>query len=248
MKLKEKVAIIMGSSRGIGRRIAEVFADNGAKIVINYLHSDDAAHEASRAISARTGTDPLVIKADISIATQVNDLVARTVDQFGRVDILVNNAGITIRGSLSEITEEKWDQVLNVNLKGPFLCSKAVADIMLRQQRGNIINIASIRGITGSSSSLHYAVSKAGVIVMTKSLAMELAPYIRVNAIAPGYTYTDLHASLDEAGVRKIESTIPLRRFGSVDDIAATALFLASEESSYITGETIVVAGGLVMR
>lgn len=246
--LENRTAIITGASRGIGRRIAQLFADNGANIVINYFQSDSDAEDVAKSITLHTGKEPLIIKADVSTLGGVAKLVDGAVDEFGRVDVLVNNAGLTIRGSLFEITEEKWDRVLAVNLKGPFLCSKAAAKIMLAQKSGTIINIASIRGITGSSSSLHYAVSKAGVIAMTKSLAQELAPHVRVNAIAPGYTYTDLHAHLDKDDIARIESTIPLGRFGAVDDVANSALFLASDHSSYITGETLVVSGGLVMR
>lgn len=246
--LNHRVAIITGASRGIGRSVAEIFADNGARVVINYLDSSNKAEEVAKSITEHTGLQPLVVKADISMAKGVVNLIDDTINRFGRVDILVNNAGITIRGSLSEITEENWDKVLDVNLKGPFLCCQAVAKVMLAQKRGSIINIASIRGITGSSSSLHYAVSKAGLIAMTKSLAQELAPHIRVNAIAPGYTHTDLHAHLDEESLSRIETTIPLKRFGTVDDVAHAALFLASDHSAYITGETIVVSGGLVMH
>ena len=248
MMLKDKVAIITGSSRGIGRRIAEAFADNGSNVVINYLNSEEDAQDAMKSITARTGLQPLVIQADISTSDGVARLVNSTIERFGCVDILVNNAGMTIRGSISDITEEIWDRVLAVNLKGSFLCSKAVAKSMVERKKGIIINIASIRGITGSSSSLHYAVSKAGVIALTKSLAQELAPHIRVNAIAPGYTYTDLHANLDKNEIARIKSTIPLKRFGIVDDVANTALFLASDNSGYITGETIVISGGLAMR
>jgi 3-oxoacyl-[acyl-carrier protein] reductase len=248
MTLKDKVAIITGASRGIGRRIAEVFADNGASIVINYLQADNEAQMVMESIYSHTGIKALVVKADISTSSGVSSLVDAVMQHFGHVDILVNNAGMTIRGSLFDITEEKWDRVLDVNLKGPFLCSKAVAERMLKEKQGVIINIASIRGLTGSSSSLHYAVAKAGVIALTKSLALELAPHIRVNAIAPGYTHTELHAHLSQEEIRRIESTIPLKRFGMVDDIANAALFLASDQSSYITGETIVVSGGLVIR
>lgn len=245
MKLKDKVAIVTGSSRGIGRRIAEVFAEHGAQVVVNYAHTEAAAQTVVDHIRTHTDTTPLAIQADVSDGAQVERLVSHTVDRFGRVDILVNNAGITIRGSLADLDEAKWDQVMAVNLKGPFLCTKAVIPAM---ESGSIINMSSIRGVTGSSSSLHYAVSKAGLITMTKSLAMELAPAIRVNGIAPGYTFTDLHTHRSQDDIHNIESTIPLARFGSVDDIANTALFLASDDAAYITGEIIVVSGGLVMR
>ncbi len=248
MKLKDKVALVTGSSRGIGRKIAEIFAEEGANVVINCLQRREEANALAETIKSQTQTSPFVVQADVSVSQQVMDLIAQTMEQFGRIDILVNNAGITIRGTLADLDEAKWDQVIDTNLKGPFLCSQAVTEVMVKQGSGTIINIASIRGITGSSSSLHYAVSKAGVIAMTKSMALELAPQIRVNAIAPGYTYTDLQAHLDEADIAKVEATIPLGRFGKVDDIASATLFLASDDSSYITGETLVVSGGLAMR
>lgn len=248
MLLENKVAIITGSSRGIGRRIAEVFAVNGASVIINYFHSDVDARNVVRIIKKQTGTSPLSIKADVSTADGANQLVNAAINNFGRLDILVNNAGITIRSSTLELDEKNWDLVMAINLKSAFLCSKAAIPAMLKNKQGSILNIASIRGLTGSSNSMHYAVSKSGVITITKSLAMEFAPLIRVNAIAPGYTMTDLHSHLDKNDISKIESTIPLRRFGSVDDIAKTALFLSSDDAGYITGETIIVSGGLYMQ
>ncbi|OQY45543.1 MAG: hypothetical protein B6242_10125 [Anaerolineaceae bacterium 4572_78] len=248
MKLKDKVAIVTGSSRGIGCRIAEIFAENGANVVINYLHAENVANEVATNIAKQTNTKPLVVQADMADVKQIDNLVNKTVERFGRIDILVNNAGIAIRTDLSDTTEEIWDRVLDVNLKGKFFCAKAVAEVMASQKTGNIINISSMRGITGSKRSVHYAVSMAGVNVMTKSLAAQLAPFIRVNGIAPGYTMTDLHAHLGKADIQKIESTVPLKRFATVDEIASIALFLASDESAYITGETIVASGGVVMR
>jgi len=246
--LNNKVAIVTGSSRGIGRRIAEIFAENGASVVINYNHTDTEANNVLDAIRERTGFAPLIVKADVSTSDGVAKLVDSTLNHFGKIDILVNNAGITIRDSTLDIDEKDWDLVMAVNLKGPFLCVKTTIPVMLKNKSGTIINITSIRGITGSSNSMHYAVSKAGIITMTKSLAMEFAPFIRVNAIAPGYTMTDLHSHLDKNEISRIEASIPLKRFGSVNDIAKTALFLASDETSYITGETIIVSGGLVMK
>jgi 3-oxoacyl-[acyl-carrier protein] reductase len=248
MLLENKVAIITGSSRGIGRRIAEVFAANGASVIINYFHSDADAQNVVQTIKEQTNSTSLLIKADVSTPDGANRLVDAAIKRFGHLDILVNNAGITIRGSTLETEEKDWDLVMAVNLKGPFLCAKAAIPSMLNNKGGVILNIASIRGITGSSNSMHYAVSKSGVITMTKSLAMEFAPFIRVNAIAPGYTMTDLHSHLDSNDIAKIKSSIPLKRFGSVDDIAQTALFLSSNNADYITGETIVVSGGLVIR
>lgn len=247
LMLKDRVAIITGSSRGIGRRIAEVFAANHANVVVNYNQSDQAAVDTSESIRSQTGQSPLLVKADVSTAEGVDRLFDSTINRFGKVDILVNNAGITIRGALADITSEMWDRVMNVNLKGTFLCCQAAANSMKKQKKGNIINIASVRGISGSQSSAHYAVSKAGVIALTKSLALELAPEIRVNVIAPGYVETDLHAHLDSAAIQKIETNIPLHRFGTVEELAQTALFLASDNSGYITGTTIVASGGMVI-
>jgi 3-oxoacyl-[acyl-carrier protein] reductase len=248
MLLQDKIVLITGASRGIGRQIALNFADNGAKTVINYFQSQQEANQVAHTIAERTGNAPLIVKADVSVAQDVETMIQTVLSEYGRLDVLVNNAGITVRAKLRDLTEEIWDQVLAVNLKGPFLCSKLASEAMLREGQGKIINISSIRGLTGTSRSLHYSVSKAGLIAMTKSLALELAPHIQVNAIAPGYTFTDLHAHLREDEVAKIESTIPLKRFGTVDDMAGAALFLASSQSDYITGETIVVSGGLVIR
>lgn len=248
MLLENKVAIITGASRGIGRRIAEVFAENGALIVLNYYNSAIKPQDLAKSLKDQVQQLPLAIKADVSTSKGISKIVRETLKRYGHIDILVNNAGITIRSNTLAITEQDWDRVQAVNLKGPFLCSKAVVPHMLQAKSGVILNIASIRGITGSKNSSHYAISKAGIIAMTKSFALEFAPYIRVNAIAPGYTFTDLHSHLDQKEIGTIETSIPLKRFGTVDDIANTALFLASEEARYITGETIIVAGGLVMQ
>lgn len=247
MKLKDQVAIITGASRGIGKAVAVVFAQEGARVVINYRQSEAEAKKLAEEIVSRSGV-AIAIKADVSKAEEVRSMVEKTLSALGRIDVLVNNAGITIRASLWEITEEMWDAVLDANLKGTFLCSKAVARIMMDQGEGKIINIASIRGIAGSERSMHYSVSKAGVIALTKCMARELAPFVRVNAIAPGYTNTQLHADLDDAARRRIADTIPLKRFAQPEEIARVCLFLASSAANYVTGQTIVVDGGILMR
>lgn len=247
MGLQGKVAIITGAGRGIGRMIVENLAANGVSVIINYLHSEVEAIQLEQEIIRTYGVFAKAIKADVSISDQVQNMVFSSLNIFGHIDILVNNAGLTIRGKIQDITESDWDRVVDVNLKGTFLCSKAVCMSMLDQGGGCIVNIASMRGITGSSSSMHYAASKAGVIALTKCLALELAPTIRVNCIAPGYTFTDLHKGKSEEQIHQIEKGIPLKRFGKVEDIAAVVKFLVSDESSFITGETIVVSGGEVM-
>jgi len=247
MKLQGKVALVTGAGRGIGRKIAELYAANGATVAINYLHSENEAIQLQQVIRNTYNTDALLLQADVSNPEQVQNMVQLIVNEYGKVDILVNNAGLTIRGKLKDITESDWDRVIDVNLKGTFLCSKAVSASMLDQGTGCIVNISSMRGITGSSSSMHYAASKAGVIALTKCLALELSPTVRVNCIAPGYTFTDLHRSKSAEQIREIEQGIPLKRFGRAEDVAAAALFLASEDAGFITGDTIVVSGGEVM-
>ena len=240
MKLKNKVAIVTGSSRGIGKAIALAFAREGANVVVNYVRSEDEAKEVVKGIEALNSTG-IAIKADISESKDVENMVNKVIEKFGRIDVLVNNAGIgahLLKGS----DIEKWDKIMDVNLKGVFLCSQAVAKVMLKQKSGNIINISSIAGIEPGLSSLYYSISKAGVIMLTKCLALELAPYVRVNSIAPGYVKTPMMTrALSE---EEIVKSIPLGRLGTPEDIANVAIFLASSDSDYITGQVIVVDGG----
>ncbi|ADL42666.1 3-oxoacyl-(acyl-carrier-protein) reductase [Caldicellulosiruptor obsidiansis OB47] len=245
--LKDKVALITGASRGIGRAIALKFAQNGANVIINYSSSQSQAENLKEEIE-KIGTKAMIIKCDVSNSDEVNQMFSQIEKEFGRLDILVNNAGITKDGLILRMNEEDFDKVIAINLKGAFLCAKAAAKMMVKQRFGNIINISSVVGITGNIGQANYAASKAGIIGLTKSLAKELASRnIRVNAIAPGFIKTDMTEVLSDKVKETMLSSIPLGRFGEADEVANVALFLASSLSSYITGQVIVVDGGMIM-
>lgn len=245
--LKDKIALVTGASRGIGRAIALKFAQNGAHVVINYSSSQAQAQNLKEEIES-FGVRALVVKCDVSSSEEVNAMFSQIEKGFGRLDILVNNAGITKDGLILRMNEEDFDKVVAINLKGAFLCSKAASKIMVKQREGSIINISSVVGITGNIGQANYAASKAGVIGLTKSLAKELASRnIRVNAIAPGFIKTDMTEVLSDKVKEAMLSSIPLGRFGEADEVANVALFLASNLSSYITGQVIVVDGGMIM-
>jgi NAD(P)-dependent dehydrogenase (short-subunit alcohol dehydrogenase family) len=245
MKLQGKVAIVTGSSKGIGRAIAIAFAKEGAKVVINSRHKKDA-EEVVREIKAM-GMEAMAVEADVSKANDVRIMVKQAVDRFGRVDILVNNAGIAHFCPVTNISEKEWDATIGINLKGQFLCSKEVAtDVLKRGAKGNIINITSIAGEVGFKNLAHYCASKGGVLELTKELALELAPNIRVNAIGPGVIETDMTKDLllNPEAKKNLLQAIPLGRLGRPEDIAKVAVFLASDDSDYMTGHTIFVDGG----
>ncbi|ADQ07294.1 3-oxoacyl-(acyl-carrier-protein) reductase [Caldicellulosiruptor hydrothermalis 108] len=245
--LKDKVALITGASRGIGRAIALKFAQNGANVIINYSSSQSQAENLKEEIE-KIGTKTMIIKCDVSSADEVNQMFSQVEKEFGRLDILVNNAGITKDGLILRMNEEDFDKVIAINLKGAFLCARAAARMMVKQRFGNIINISSVVGIAGNVGQANYAASKAGIIGLTKSLAKELASRnIRVNAIAPGFIKTDMTEVLSDKVKEAMLSSIPLGRFGEADEVANVALFLASSLSSYITGQVIVVDGGMIM-
>lgn len=247
MHLGGKVAIVTGASRGIGRAIALKFAQAGAKVVINYAGNLTAAEEVLESIASLNG-EALIVQGDVSKAADVDNLVKQTIERFGRIDILVNNAGITRDNLLMRMKEDDWDDVLNTNLKGIFHCTKAVSKIMMKQRCGKIINMTSVVGIMGNAGQANYAAAKAGVIGFTKSIAKELASRnINVNAIAPGFIATDMTQGLTVQVKTAMEDNIPLARLGQPDDVGDAALFLASDFSSYITGQTIHVDGGMVM-
>lgn len=245
--LKDKSVLITGASRGIGRAIALYFAKNGAKVAVNYSGSEAKANEVVEEIKANGGT-AFAIKADISSSEDVTNMVKSVIDEFGSLDVLVNNAGITRDNLLMRMKEEDWDAVINTNLKGVFLTTKAVTRQMMKQRNGRIINIASIVGVSGNAGQANYVAAKAGVIGLTKTTAKELSSRgITVNAIAPGFIETDMTGKLEEGIKEDMLRNIPLARFGQPDDIAAAAAFLASDSSSYITGQTLHVDGGMVM-
>jgi 3-oxoacyl-[acyl-carrier protein] reductase len=249
MKLDEKVALITGASRGIGRAISKIFALEGARVVINYNKSKNDALSLVEEIKNQGG-EVLLVKADVSKSDEVKRMVQKTLDKFGRIDILVNNAGVLIPIEFLDITEEIWDKTMDVNLKSAYLCSKEVAPIMLNQKKGKIINIASISGLAERTAvrNTSYTVSKAGMIGLTRSLAVNLGPKINVNTICPGITDTDMAALLGPERIKAgVEESI-LKRIAKPEEIARTALFLVSDESDIITGEILTLAGGKAMR
>jgi len=247
--LEGKVAIVTGGSKGIGREIALAFAEVGADVVVCSRALDgqlEAVAEEIRGLGRRS----LAIPTDITQKASIDNMVQRTADEFGAIDILVNNAGLLVVTPFLEHSEETWDQVIDTNLKGYFLCSQAVAKKMIDRKKGNIINMSSIRGLRAGRDRVAYCVSKSGVIMMTQVMALELAQYnIRVNAIAPGWIKTQLNERLWRApeNRKKIEATVPLGHLAEPDTIAGAALFLASDVSSYITGHTLAVDGGFTI-
>jgi 3-oxoacyl-[acyl-carrier protein] reductase len=246
--LEGKVAIVTGASRGIGRAIALELARRGAQVVINYNQSAKAAAEVVAAIEA-AGSEATAIQADVSDFAQAGKLIQAGLEAFGQIDILVNNAGTTRDQLLMLMKEQDWDDVLRINLKSIFNCCKAVARPMVRRRQGRIINITSVSGIAGQGGQTNYAASKAGIIGFTKSLAKELGPRsITVNCVAPGFVPTDLTADLPEDLLQQAIEVTPLRRMGQPEEIAYAVAFLASDEASFITGETLTVDGGLVMQ
>lgn len=246
MDLREKVAFITGGARGIGREIADLFARNGANIALCDINYDGVKQASDDIRKHNVKVEGYLL--DVSNLKECEEVVKKAVDNFGRIDILVNNAGITRDNLLIRMSEEEFDRVIAINLKGTFNCTKIVSRVMMRQRYGRIINIASIIGIVGNAGQANYAASKAGIIGITKSVAKELASRnITVNAIAPGYIKTEMTEALPEEVRSRMLENIPLGRPGTPFDVAAVALFLASEYSSYMTGQVIVVDGGMVM-
>jgi 3-oxoacyl-[acyl-carrier protein] reductase len=248
-RLEGKVAIVTGASRGIGRAIAERFSNDGARVVVNYVAGEARAQAVVDGIVARGG-EAIAVRADVSRSADVRDLVAATLDRFGRIDILVNNAGVMVAKGVLETTEEEWDQTIDTNLKGPWLCSRAVAPIMIGQEAGTIINMSSNSGLYHPSAMkfTEYVVSKAGINGLTKAMALALGPHITVNAICPGWIRTDMVEIIDPAVQQRILDETALARWGTPDDIASAAAFLASADAAFITGELLIVAGGRGMH
>lgn len=242
--LKNKVALITGSSRGIGRATALLFAKEGAKIIVNYNTSSKEANYVVNEI-ARLGSEAIAIQCDISKEKQVANMLNKAVKEFGKIDILVNNAGVVFDVPLFERTIVQWRRTIDVNLTGNFLCSKYVAKQLLKQKSGKIINISSTNATNNNSpESIDYDASKAGIISMTKNFAKELSPSIQVNAIAPGWVETDMNKNLPEEFLADEKKKVYLKRFAQPEEIAKVALFLASENSNYITGSVLVADGG----
>jgi 3-oxoacyl-[acyl-carrier protein] reductase len=242
-----KNAIVTGGSRGIGRAIAVALARAGANVAIFYAGNRAAAEETVTLIESE-GRKALALQVNVADSQQVDHAVKEVLSAFGRIDILVNNAGITRDNLLVRIKEEDWDQVVDTNLKGAFLCTKAVARTMMKQRYGRIINISSVVGVMGNLGQANYVASKAGLIGLTKATARELASRgITVNAIAPGFIQTDMTAALPEDVKEQMLTAIPLGRFGGAEEVAEAVKFLASDGAAYITGQTLHVDGGMVM-
>jgi 3-oxoacyl-[acyl-carrier protein] reductase len=248
ISLKDKVALVTGGSRGIGRATALALAGAGASVVVNYRGNQAAADETVAAIAQAEGR-AAAVQADVSVADDVERLFKVATDQFGKVDILVNNAGITRDTLLLRMKDDDFDAVLDTNLRGLFLCTRAALRPMTRARFGRIINITSVVGLAGNAGQANYAAAKAGIIGLTKSAAREMASRnITVNAVAPGYIETELTGVLDEKVRGAILESVPLGRLGTPEDVAGMVCFLASDAAAYITGQTFTVDGGMVMH
>jgi 3-oxoacyl-[acyl-carrier protein] reductase len=246
LKLKGKVALVTGAAQGIGKAIALLLARNGADIVVSDINLEKA-EETAKEIGA-IGPKAMAVKVDVANLSDVEGMVTGILEKLAKIDILVNNAGITRDKLILRMTEEDWDAVLGVNLKGTFNCTKAVVRHMAKQRSGKIVNIASVVGEMGNAGQANYSASKAGVIGLTKTIAREYAQRgINVNAIAPGYIETPMTEALPEKAKEELKKLIPMERLGKPEDVAEAVLFLISEESSYITGQVLNVNGGIYM-
>lgn len=245
--LEGKNALVTGASRGIGRSIALALAEAGANVAVNYAGSQAAAEEVAEAIRAK-GVKSMTVQANVGVMDEAEQMVKATIEAWGNVDILVNNAGITRDNLIMRMKEEEFDQVIETNLKGVFNCLKAVTRPMMKQRSGKIINISSVVGVLGNAGQANYVAAKAGVIGLTKASARELASRgIAVNCVAPGFIETDMTKELSQELVDGMLSGIPLARLGQPDEIAGVVTFLASDASSYMTGQTLHVDGGMYM-
>lgn len=243
--LEGKIALVTGASRGIGRQIAMTLASYGATVIVNYNGSREKAEEVVSGITANGGK-AAVYGCNVSDYGAVETMMKELVKEYGRIDILVNNAGITKDGLLMKMTEEDYDAVLDINLKGTFNCIKHISRQMLKQKGGRIINLSSVVGVYGNGGQVNYSASKAGVIGITKSVAKELGSRgIAVNAVAPGFIVTEMTDAMPEEAKRQVADRIAMKRLGQVEDVAETVAFLASDKASYITGQVICVDGGM---
>ena len=244
---ENKTVLVTGGSRGIGKEIALKFAKQGYDVIINYVSDKTDTEELKKELEANGGK-ALIVKADVTNPEQIENLVKKAIETFEKIDVLVNNAGITKDNLLMRMSEEEFDKVIEVNLKGTYLMTKAVTKYMMKKRQGSIINLSSVVGVTGNAGQCNYSASKAGIIGFTKSVAKELASRnIRANAIAPGFIATDMTDVLSDEIKETIQNQIPLKRMGNAKEVAELAYFLGSEQSSYITGQVIHVDGGMVM-
>ena len=245
--LSDQVALVTGASRGIGAVIAQRLARDGAKVAVNYQASEDAALQVVQAIT-QAGGDAVVMSGDVSQENEADALVKQVIEQWGRIDILVNNAGITRDRLLLRMTSEDWDRVLDVNLRGAFLCTKYVMPHLIRRRQGRVVNISSVVGLGGNPGQANYAASKAGLIGFTKAVAREVASRnITVNALAPGFIDTGgMVDQMTEEARKTVLGRIPMERFGSADDVAEAVTFLCGPGAGYITGQVITIDGGMV--
>jgi 3-oxoacyl-[acyl-carrier protein] reductase len=246
MRLENKAAVVTGGGRGVGRAVALGFAKEGADVIVNYVSNDSAAREVVSEVE-KMGRRAVAVKADVASKADVERMIQTCVDEFGKIDILVNNAGFTKPSMLRKMTEEQWDQVLNVHLKGAFLCTQAAANQMAERKYGKIINVTSVAGLVGTVGQVNYSAAKGGIVTLTKSTARELARYnVCANVISLGIVATDMTEKIrtDEKLKQIYMGRILLARFAEPDDISPAFVFLASDESNYITGQLLCVDGG----
>ena len=246
MQLADHTAIVTGGARGIGREIALLFAQEGADVALFDVNPQSLSQTVQELRALGRRAEGFVV--DVTDGKQVDDGVAKVLDKLGKIDILINNAGITKDGLLVRMEDAQWDRVLNINLRGTFLCTRAVSKHLMKQRRGRIISIASVVGIFGNAGQANYAASKAGIIGFTKAVAKELASRgVTCNAIAPGFIKTEMTEALPEQAKQRLQEAIPMGMLGEPKDVAHAALFLASDAARYITGHVLVVDGGLAM-
>lgn len=244
--LRDKVSIITGATRGIGKGIAELFAEQGSTVIFTYVSSDEKAKALEDELKAK-GVNAKGYKFNVADFAACEKMANEVVEEFGSIDVVVNNAGITRDTLMMRMSEEQWDEVIDTNLKSVFNMTKAVQRTMLKQRKGSIVNMSSVVGVKGNAGQANYAASKAGILGFTKSVALELGSRnIRCNAVAPGFIETEMTGALDEATVQGWRDAIPLKRGGTPEDVANLVLFLASDMSAYITGQTINVDGGML--